>query len=318
MKFMQASFRQLQIFAAVARGLSYTRAAEELHLTQPAVFTQVRQLQDQLGAVLIERLGKRLYLTHAGETVLATAREVLGEMERLEMRLAELRGMAQGRLRVAVVSTAKYDIPRRLGEFSRRHPGITVTLTVGNREELLARLAANEDDLYVLGTPPQEADAEHHAYADNPLVVIAPPGHVLAGQALAGQALAGQALGGGGSVPPAALAAGPFLMRERGSGTRIAAERYFAGRGLVPVVRMELGANEAIKQAVMAGLGLSVISRGSARLELESGHLTELPVEGFPLMRQWHVAWPRGKRLSVAARAFLDVLFDGRPPPLAP
>lgn len=296
---MQASFRQLQIFAAVARSLSYTRAAEDLHLTQPAVFTQVRQLQDQLGTPLIERLGKRLFLTEAGETVLATAREVLDGMERLEMRLAQLRGMARGRLRVAVVSTAKYDIPRRLGEFCRRHPGIDVTLTVGNREELLARFAANEDDLYVLGTPPQEADAEHHAYADNPIVVIAPPGHVLAGRGL---------------LPPAAIAAEPFLMRERGSGTRIAAERFFAERGLQPVVRMELGANEAIKQAVMAGLGLSVISRGSARLELDSGHLTELPVEGFPLMRQWHVAWPRGKRLSVAARAFLQVLFDGRPP----
>ncbi|MBE2275613.1 MAG: LysR family transcriptional regulator [Rhodobacteraceae bacterium] len=296
---MIASFRQLQIFAAVARHLSYTRAAEELNLTQPAVFTQVRQIQDQVGTPLIERIGKRLYLTEAGRVVLATAREILGEMERLDMRLAELNGMVRGRLRVAVVSTAKYDIPRRLGEFCRVHPGIDVALTVGNREELLTRFAANEDDLYVLGTPPQEADAEHHVYAENPIVVIAPPGHPLAGR---------------GPLSPAVLAEEPFLMREKGSGTRIATERFFAEQGLAPPVRMELGANEAIKQAVMAGLGLSVLSRGSARLELDNGHLTELAVEGFPLLRHWHVAWPRGKRLSVGARAFLDVLFDGRAP----
>ncbi len=296
---MHASFRQLQIFAAVARSLSYTRAAEELNLTQPAVFTQVRQLQDQLGCPLIERIGKKLFLTEAGRIVQDSAREVLAEMDRLDMRLAELNGMARGRLRVAVVSTAKYDIPRRLGDFCRRHPGIDVALTVGNREDLLARLAANEDDLYILGTPPPEADAEHHAYAENPIVVIAPPGHPLAGR---------------GPLPPAVLADAPFLMRERGSGTRMAAERFFAEHGLAPVVRMELGANEAIKQAVMAGLGLSVLSRGSAQLELDSGHLTELPVQGFPLRRLWHVAWPRGKRLSPGARAFLEVLFQGAVP----
>lgn len=290
---MPASLRQLQIFQAVARHLSYTRAAEALHLTQPAVFTQVRQLEDQLGSPLIERLGKRLFLTEAGQVVLASAREVLGEMERMEMRLAELRGMARGRLRVAVVSTAKYDIPQRLGAFCRAHPGIDVALTVGNREELLARFAANEDDLYILGTPPEGLEAEAHRYAENPLVMIAPPGHPLAGRRLR----------------PADIANEAFVMREVGSGTRIAAERYFAAQGLAPVVRMELGANEAIKQAVMAGLGLSVISRGSALLELDQGYLVELAVEGFPILRHWHVVWPRGKRLSVGAQAFLSGLF---------
>ncbi len=290
---MPASLRQLQIFQSVARHLSYTRAAEELHLTQPAVFTQVRQLEDQLGSPLIERLGRRLFLTEAGQVVLASAREVLGEIDRMEMRLAELRGMARGRLRVAVVSTAKYDIPQRLGAFCRAHPGIDVSLTVGNREELLARFAANEDDLYILGTPPEELEAEAHRYAENPLVMIAPRGHPFAGRPLR----------------PADIADEIFVMREVGSGTRIAAERYFAAQGLAPAVRMELGANEAIKQAVMAGLGLSVISRGSALLELEQGYLVELTVEGFPLLRHWYVAWPRGKRLSVGARAFLRELF---------
>lgn len=292
---MSASLRQLQIFQAVARSLSYTRAAEELHLTQPAVFTQVRQLEDQLGAALIERIGRRLFLTEAGEVVLAGAREVLDEMARMEMRLADLRGMARGRLRLAAVSTAKYDVPGRLGEFCRRHPGIDVALVVGNRRELLDRFAANEDDLYILGSVPHEIGAESFAFADNPLVVIAPPGHPLAA---------------GRGILPADLAAVPFVMRERGSGTRIAAERFFAAHELAPVVRMELGANEAIKQAVIAGLGLSVLSRGTALLELQQGCLVELQVAGFPLQRQWHVAWPRGKRLSLAAQAFLDQLRE--------
>lgn len=299
---MTVSLRQLQIFQSVARSLSYTRAAEELHLTQPAVFTQVKQLEEQLGASLIERIGKRLFLTEAGQVVLHSARDVLGEIDRMEMRLADLHGMARGRLRVAVVSTAKYDIPRRLGEFCRAHPGIDVALTVGNRQELLTRFAANEDDLYILGTPPEALDAEAYRYAENPLVMVAPPDHPLAGRPLT----------------VADIAREPFVMRESGSGTRIAAERFFALQGLAPVVRMELGANEAIKQAVMAGLGLSVISRGSALLELEQGYLTELAVEGFPLLRHWHVAWPRGKRLSVGAKAFLEQLFGaGNLPVLA-
>lgn len=291
---MTASLRQLQIFQAVARGMSYTRAAEVLNLTQPAVFTQVRQLEDRLGSVLIERLGKRLFLTEAGEVVLASARVVLDELEQLDTRLADLRGLSRGRLRIAVVTTAKYDIPRRLGEFCRLHPGIDVAVTVGNREELLARFAANEDDLYILGTLPEGVEAVHHAYAENPLVIVSPPDHRLAGLS---------------TIPAAELAAETFVMREKGSGTRIAAERFFAANGLTPRVRMDLGANEAIKQAVMSGLGLSVISRGSALLELQERVLVELDIVGLPLLRHWHVAWPKGKRLAIAAEAFLKQLL---------
>jgi DNA-binding transcriptional LysR family regulator len=291
------SLRQLQIFRSVARNLSYTRAAEELNLTQPAVFTQVRQLQEHVGSALIERIGKQLFLTEAGEVVLGSAGEILGELDRMDMRLAELRGMARGRLRVCVVSTAKYDIPRRLGDFCRMYPGIDVSLTVGNREELLSRFAANEDDLYVLGTVPEGINASWHKYAENPIVVIATPDHPLSGKQ---------------NVHASELAGEAFIMRERGSGTRIAMERYFFGEGIAPTVRMELGANEAISEAVMAGLGISVISRGSARLELQSGNLVELEVAGFPILRHWHVAWPKGKRLSVGAEAFLDILLNGR------
>lgn len=290
---MRTSLRQFQIFDAVARERSYTRAAEALHLTQPAVFTQVKQLEDQLGQPLIERVGKTLYLTEAGEAARETARELLDAVARLEMRLADLGGLAQGRLKLAVVSTAKYDLPARIGAFLTRHPGIDVALTVGNRQDLLARFAANEDDLYVLGTPPEGMEAVAERFAENPLVVIAPPDHPLAGRA---------------GLTAADLAAHPFVMREAGSGTRAAAERFFAAAGVVPRVRMELGANEAVKAAVMAGLGLSVLSRGTAALELDHGYLVTLDVAGFPLLRHWYVAHPRGKRLSVAAEAFLALL----------
>lgn len=296
---MRYSLRQLQIFDAVARDLSYTRAAEALHLTQPAVFTQVKQLEDQLGQALIERIGKRLFLTEAGGVVHASAREVLGEIARMEMRLADLGGLAQGRLKLAVVSTAKYDLPARIGAFVQRHPGIDVALTVGNRQELIDRFAANEDDLYVLGTPPEGLDATAVRFAENPLVVLAPPDHPLAGRR---------------GLTAGDLAAQPFVMREAGSGTRAAAERFFAAAGIAPRVRIELGANEAVKTAVMAGLGLSVLSRGAAALELDHGYLVTLDVAGFPLVRHWYVAHPRGKRLSVAAEAFLAMLL---PEPLA-
>ncbi|WP_334194700.1 LysR substrate-binding domain-containing protein [Pararhodobacter sp.] len=292
---MRYSLRQLQIFRAVAESLSYTRAAEALHLTQPAVFAQVRELQEQLGQPLIERLGKRLYLTEAGQEVMASARAILAEAEAMEMRLAELGGLARGRLRLAVVSTAKYDLPAVIGAFSAAHPGIEVALTVGNRQELLARFAQNADDLYILGQPPEGIDAGAEVYAENPLVVIAPPGHPLAGR----------------QARLADLAAYPFLMREEGSGTRRAVEAAFAAAGVAPKGRMELGANEAVKQGVIAGLGLSVLSRGTVALELRHGYLVELAVEGFPLMRHWYVAWPRARRKSLAAEAFLDRLRAG-------
>ncbi|MCB1389306.1 MAG: LysR family transcriptional regulator [Rhodobacteraceae bacterium] len=294
---MRYSLRQMQIFRAVAEGLSYTRAAEALNLTQPAVFAQVRELQAQVGQPLIERLGKTLYLTEAGQAVLESARAILGEVEAMEMRLAELQGLARGRLRLAVVSTAKYDLPAAIGAFSAAHPGIEVALTVGNRQDLLARFAQNADDLYILGQPPEGLDAEAEVYAQNPLIVIAPPGHPLAGRRTTVRALAGY----------------PFLTREAGSGTRRAVEASFAAAGVAPRVRMELGANEAVKQGVIAGLGLSVLSRGTVALELRHGYLVELQVEGFPLMRQWYVAWPRGRRQSVAAGAFLDLLRSMAP-----
>lgn len=291
---MYVSLRQLQIFDAVARSLSYTRAAEELHLTQPAVFTQIKQLEESVGLPLLERIGKRLHLTEVGREVLATSRDMLGGLERLEMRLADMQGLKKGKLRIAIVTTAKYLIPRLLGEFCTRYPGIEAALTVTNREKLLARLTDNVDDLVVLGAPPEHLDVVATPIAENPLVVVARHDHPLADKK---------------KIPLKRLATESFILREPGSGTRLATERHFEQHGIAPRVRMELGSNEAIKQAIAGGLGVSVLSSHTLALEGERGPLQVLDVAGFPLRRQWYVAYPRGKNLSAVAEAFLAHLL---------
>jgi len=291
---MRFSLRQLHIFEAVSRHRSYTRAAEELHLTQPAVFSQVKQLEESVGLPLVERTGKQIHLTEGGREVLAAARETLGAIERLEMRLADLQGLKRGRLRVAIVTTAKYLVPRLLAEFCVRYPGIDASLTVTNREKLLARLAANEDDLAILGAPPEGMDVVARPIADNPLIVIARKDHPLARRK---------------RIPLSRIADEPFLVREPGSGTRLATERLFREHGLALKVRMELGSNEAIKQAIAGGLGVSVLSRHTLVLDGEDGLLQPLDVKGFPLQRKWYVAYPAGKHLSSVAEAFLRHLL---------
>lgn len=299
---MHLSLRQIHIFEAVARHLSYTRAAEELHLTQPAVFTQVKQLEEGVGLPLLERTGKQIHLTDAGREVLATCRETMDALERLEMRLADMQGLKRGRLRIAMVTTAKYLLPRLLGEFCARHPGIEAELIVTNREKLLARIAGNEDDLVILGAPPEGLDVIATPIADNPLVVLARHDHPLAQCR---------------SIPLARVAEEAFILREKGSGTRLATERHFAEQGFKLKVRMELGSNEAIKQAIAGGLGISVLSLHTLVLEGAGGLLQPLDVAGFPLRRKWYVAYPKGKHLSAVAEAFLEHLHsdrDKRPP----
>lgn len=295
---MRFSLRQLQIFVAVARHLSYTRAAEDLHLTQPAVFAQIKQLEESIGLPLLERIGKQLHLTPTGHEVLATSRETLDALERLEMRLSDMQGLKRGRLRIAIVTTAKYLIPRLLGEFCSHYPGIEASLTVTNREKLLLRMTANEDDLVVLGTPPESMEVVAKPIADNPLVVLARHDHPLAGVA---------------NIPFARLAEEPFILREPGSGTRLATERHFAELGLKPRLRMVFGSNEAIKQAIAGGLGVSVLSQHTLTLDGEGALLRPLDVQGFPLMRKWYVAYPTGKHLSVAAEAFMEHLLGQKP-----
>ena len=288
-----STFRQLEVFEALARLGSFTRAAEELFLTQPTASMQIKKLSDTVGLPLYEQIGKRIFLTDAGRALQATCREIFSAMDRFEMHAADMKGLKQGKLRLAVITTAKYFAPRLLGAFCQKYPGIEVSLKVSNRERILERLNDNQDDLYILGQPPDGLEAITEPLMDNMLVVVAPIHHPLAGQR---------------KIPLARLAEEPFLMREPGSGTRMAVERLFHEHGLPIKVRMELGSNEAIKQAIVGGLGISVLSRHTLPLDAASGHLATLDVQHFPIRRQWYVVHPAGKQLTVVTQTFLDYL----------
>ena len=298
MQLRHATLHQLRLFAAVARHGSFARAAEAMHLSPPALSLQVKQLSETVGQPLFEQLGKKIYLTTAGHTLAEACGDILNRLERLSQDLAALQGVERGSLKVAILTTVKYTVPKLLGSFCAAHPGIDATLFVGNRESLLQRLAANQDDLYVMGQPPEQMDVVSENFADNPLVVVTYPGHRLAGQP---------------NIAPRRLADEPFILREPGSGTRLTAEKFFAGHGVTLKNRLELGSNEAIKQTVAGGLGLAVLSATTVVSELALKELVQLDVRGFPLIRRWHVVYPTGKRLSAAANSFKDWLFERRP-----
>jgi DNA-binding transcriptional LysR family regulator len=287
------TFRQLEIFEAIARLGSFTRAAETLYLTQPTVSMQIKKLTDAVGTPLLEQVGKKVYLTDSGKELAQATREIFDILDRFEMSVDEHRGLKKGRLRLMVITTASYFAPRLLGEFAKLYPGIEVALSVTNRERVLASIANNLDDLYFLGQPPEEIDVVSQPFMDNPLVVLAPPDHPLAGKK---------------RISLARLAQEPWLMREPGSGTRKAVERLFDQHGLQPNVRMELGANEAIKQAILAGLGISVLSHHSLALHAPD-QFAILDAEGFPIERKWYAVYPAGRQLSAVARTFLDFLL---------
>jgi DNA-binding transcriptional LysR family regulator len=287
------SLRQLRVFESIARHMSFTRAAEELYLTQPTVSMQIKKLSDTVGLPLFEQVGKKIYLTDAGQELHRACRDILERLERLDMSLAEMKGLKRGRLRLTVITTAKYFAPELLGRFCEQYPGIEVALNVTNREEAIARLAGNEDDLYILGQPPGELDVVSVPFLENPLVVVARADHPLAGQK---------------SIPLKRLAAEPFLVREPGSGTRQAFERLMQKHGVKINVKMEIGSSEAIKHAIAGGLGLAVLSRHSLRFSDAGRPLTALDVQHFPIERYWYVVHPATKQLSVVARTFLDFL----------
>lgn len=291
---MHITLRQLRIFEAVAQHHSISRAAVELHLTQPAVSMQMKQLEEQIGLPLVEQIGKRLFLTEAGQELRGHAREIAARMMDLNAAMDEFRGLERGLLRLAVVSTANYFLPRIVAEFSRRHPGVRVSLQVANREVVLAALAANTTDLAITGRPPDTVEVVAQHFMDNPLVVIAPPDHPLVNT---------------GPIALQRLASETLVVREPGSGTHAAMQRHFAAHGLDMRPGCELGTNEAIKQAVRAGLGLGMVSRQTIELELQAGCLVELPIEGFPIVRRWYVVHRTGKRLSAAAQIFRDMLL---------
>lgn len=290
---IHATLHQLKVFEATARHGSFTRAAEELFLTQPTVSMQVKQLTKAVGLPLFEQVGKKLYLTDAGRELFATCQDVFSRLDQLEMRVADMKGMKQGQLRLAVITTAKYFVPRLLGPFCQIYPGIDVSLIVTNHEQVIDRLSDNQDDLYIMSQLPEHTDIEAYPFLDNPLVVIAPSNHPLAGKK---------------NIPISELVEEHFIMREPGSGTRRSVQKLFDQEGVSVRVRLELGSNEAIKQAIAGGLGISVLSRHTLTPEGANSELTVLDVQGFPIHRNWYAVYLSGKQLSVVASTFLDYL----------
>ena len=292
----RTSLRQLQIFEAVTRLGSFTRAAEELFLAQPTVSMQLKKLSDTIGIALFEQTGIRIRPTDAGRELYIACQEIFRALSDFETKVDDLKGIKRGRLRLAVITSAKYLAPHLLGQFSRRYPGIDFVLKVTNRERLLERINGAEDDLYILGEPPPEVEVDAYPLIPNPIVVMASRDHPLTREA---------------NIPLKRLLDEPFILREPGSGTRSALFRQIEAKGLTPpVARMEFGSIESIKQAISAGLGISVLSLHALALEGTSGPIAVLDVQGFPIHRYWYVAHPKGKKLSLVGQAFVDFVRE--------
>ncbi len=291
---MHLTLQQLKLFESVYRNKSYTRASEELHLTQPAVSIQIKRLENQVGLPLFELVGKKIFPTAAGRDVYDACVDILGRVAELRRSIEDLQGEVKGPLGLSVVTTAKYFMPHLLGHFLQEYPDVEPRLRFSNRARVVERLMDNEDDFVVMGRVPTDKGVESFPFLENILVVVAPPNHALAG---------------GKKVQLQELVKERFIEREEGSGTRMAFERLLEKNGLEIEPYMELGSSEAIKQGVMAGLGLAVLSLHSLHLELSAGKLELLDVEGFPLKRRWYVVYLKGKKLSLVARTFLDYIL---------
>jgi DNA-binding transcriptional LysR family regulator len=289
-----ATFRQLRVFEAVARHSSYSRAAEELHLTQPAISMQVRQLEHHAGLPLFEQLGRKVHLTAAGRELRQYCLSILQQFREAEEALAALKGIRGGRLSIAVISAGDYFFPKLLAEFCKRHEGVTVELAVDNRVEVVKRLTDNATDLAIMLRPPESGDMHAEPFAPQPQVIVAAPDHRLVSRR---------------RIPLAALGNEPFIIRERGSDTRISMDEAFAERSFKPKVAMEIKSFETIKQAVMAGMGVSFLSAHTISQELELRRLAVLRVEGLPVVRSWHVVHLARKRLPPVAAAFKAFLM---------
>ncbi len=284
------TLRQLELLLAVYKEGSITGASKALFLTQPTVSMQLKKLAEAVGTPLYEQLGRKLIFTQTGLEVVRTAREIMASIGQLEMRLADMQGLKAGTLRLAVVTTAKYSIPHLLGEFLQHYPQIDIDFKVGNREQIIDRMAEGEDDFYVFSHPPQHNDLNLHEFLPNPLVAIAQEGHPLSTEK---------------NISLQTFADEPFLIRELGSGTRHAIERHFEQLGVEPNVRMTIESNEAIKHAVMSGLGVSILSSHTLAFGGSSG-LARLDVEHLPVTTQWYLASLKARQPSIVARTFLD------------
>lgn len=289
------TLRQMRVFAAVARHLSFTRAARELHLTQPAVSQQMRLLELEVGMPLIEQIGRKIRLAPAGTELLRYANQVTELLREAAESLAAMRGLKRGLLKLGAVSTAKYFAPALLSAFTPEYPEVNIKFTVGNRDEIVRLLAANELDLVIMGRPPAELATAATPFAPHPSVFIAAPQHPLVARR---------------QLPLATLAQESLLVREEGSGTRASMERLFAEQRVAFRAQMEVSSNETIKQAVMAGMGISFISAHTLGLEVGAGRLAILDVVGLPIIRDWYVIQLREKRLPPIAAAFRTFLLE--------
>lgn len=291
---MRVTLRQLNVFESVARNSSFTRAAEELHLTQPAVSMQIKQLEENIGLVMFEHLGKKIYLTEPGVEMYTYSRRISQLLREADAVLADFKGLKRGHLSISVATTANTFATRLLADFLKRFDGVTFSLDVTNRETLLQQLENNERDLIIMGEPPSGIDLMAEPFMENPLVIIAPSDHPLVGES---------------AIRAARMANESFVMREQGSGTRNAIERFFKTHGLQLHAGMEMSSNEAIKQAVEAGLGLGIVSIHTLELELEFKRIVILDVEGFPIVRHWYVVQLKNIRLSPIAQAFKEFVL---------
>ncbi|VAW94816.1 RuBisCO operon transcriptional regulator CbbR [hydrothermal vent metagenome] len=292
---MNVTFRQLKVFEAVARHLSYTRAAQELHLTQPAVSMQIKQLEESAGLPMFEQLGKKVYLTEAGKEMYSYSRNIAAQLSEAEDVLEQLKGVRRGHLDISVATTANYFATRLLAAFVSEFPDVTFSLDVTNRASLLRQLDMNEKDLVIMGRPPDEMNLDTDMFMENPLVVIASANHPLAKKR---------------KLELAELANESFVIREQASGTRIAIQRFFTEQGIEFKTSMEMTSNEAIKQSVEAGLGLGIVSVHTLELELETRRLAVLDVKQFPILRHWYLVHRHAKRLSPVAEAFREFVME--------
>lgn len=289
---------QLRVFEAVARHGSFTRAAEELYMAQPTVSVQIRKLTETVGLPLLEQVGKHTHVTVAGRELYTACQEMFKTLCAVEDMLSDIRGLKSGSLRIAVSTTGKYFASRALADFAKSHLGIDISLHVCHRKALLERFADNADDLYILSNPPHDAAVVAQRILPNPIVVFARAGHPLASEK---------------KIPFERFAQEPFLMRETGSGTRMTVERIFQAHGAEPQIKMELGSNEAIREAMLAGLGVSILPRHTLGFDIDPKQLTMLDVEGFPLESYWHFVYPIGKQLSFVAQNFMDFVRKEAP-----
>jgi DNA-binding transcriptional LysR family regulator len=293
---MNLTFRQLKVFDVVARHLNYTKAAKELHLSQPAVSMQVKQLEEQVDTPLIEKLGKKLYLTDVGMEMHNYARSTMQQLIDLEETIGQMKTLQQGHLKLAVASTANHFVIRLLARFANAHPKIRISLEVTNRSSLLDLLDKNECDLVIMGSPPDGHNLMSVPFLENPLVVVACPDHRLIGKK---------------KVSLKELIKEEFIIREEGSGTRSAIERFFAGQELEFKTKLDMSNNRAIKHATEEGLGVTIVSMHTLELELKAKTLKIVNVEGFPIYRHWYVVQREGKRLSPIATVFKDYIMEG-------